>query len=170
MKKIILILASLFTIQLNAKEYNDAEAFDKQNNPTLTTLTNSDLKVQLPEYIFSNTNTTITFEFVNPNNQKLIDNNYKLDFIVNGENQTVVFDNKGVGKIDIKFASSQSLSVFYENFAYKTNLSVIPLWMVITPILLLVSFIAFRIVRGKKKKKASSSVKEIVTEKETELV
>ncbi len=160
MNKLILSISFLFLSFVS---------FSKNVEETLTTkdiiseansrVSNSALTVKVPKYIFSGLNTNVDLVFNDPNNQKLIDNNYELFFIINGEDTKIHFDKSGVGTFNHTFGKSEDLKIYFEDFSYSENLHIISLWYIVIPVGLLVMFLAYKLFRASKKNnRATSSV------------
>ena len=126
---------------------------------------NEDLDFDLPQFIFSHTNTSIIVKFKNPVHDKLVANNYKLHFIVNGNDQLVEFDKNGVGTLTTTFASDNKLSVYLENVAYNAQIPVISIWYMLLPLAGLLFFLVYKIAFGKKVGTLSISKKEVTEKK-----
>ncbi|HEY1039958.1 MAG TPA: hypothetical protein VGF30_11165, partial [Bacteroidia bacterium] len=102
--------------------------------------------------------------FVDPNNQKLVDNNYELFFIINGQDTKVHFDKSGVGTFNHTFGQNEDLKIFFEDFSYSANLHIISLWYIVIPVGLLVLYLGYKLFRAGKKNKMMPEAKGIVIE------
>jgi hypothetical protein len=109
-------------------------------------LANEDIYFEYPHFIFSHTHTFITIKFKNPNHAKLRANDYKLRFIVNGDDQQVEFDKNGAGTLSATFTSHNKLSVALEDVTYNMELPVISIWYMLLPIILLLLALGYKIV------------------------
>src|SRR6185312_10321384 len=122
-------------------------------------ISNADVSFQLPRYIFTYTNTRVIVKFNNPNNLKLISNNYELDLIVNGTSQKVVFDNNGIGNFYYTFKNADALKILIEDVNYVVQPSVISIWYVISPLVAVLLFFTYRVVLMRKNKTPKLVVK-----------
>lgn len=155
---ISLLFLSIVSFSKNAEETSTKDIITEANSR----ISNSALTVKVPKYIFSGLNTNIDLVFNDPNNQKLIDNNYELFFIINGEDTKIHFDKSGVGTFNHTFAKSEDLKIYFEDFSYSENLHIISLWYIVTPVGLLVLFLGYKLFRaGKKNKGTAPSAKGI---------
>lgn len=166
MKKIILsfvLLFSLFTITIHAREFVDpsSDAYKQMNR-----VNNSDITFEYPRFIFSHTNTVITMKFKDARHPKLEANNYKLHFIVNGNDQLVQFDKNGVGTFSTAFTNSNKLNVLFEDASYNMQMPVISIWYMILPLGGLLVFLLYKIAFSKKGLTVVSKID--VTEKHIE--
>ena len=128
MKKILCVIAFFISGITNAHQ---AEETMKNTGGQINRLTNADMYFTLPRFIFSNTNTRIIVKFNNPDNYKLSANNHVLNFIVNGADQSVTFDEKGVGSFYYTFKGSNELQILLEDVNYTVQPEVISFWYII---------------------------------------
>jgi hypothetical protein len=151
MKKILYILILLGSFNANARQLEEtAKPIETiQSNR----ISNTDVTFQLPRFIFTYTNTRIIVKFTNPNNLKLVNNNYELDLIVNGTNQKVVFDNNGTGNLYYTFKNNNALHILIEDVNYAVQPSVISIWYIVSPLLITLLFFTYRITMTVKKNK-----------------
>jgi len=148
MKKVLIILVSLLTLSISAREFKDiASAQAAQINR----VGKEDIQLVLPRFIFSHTNTKITIKFKNPAHDKLVSNGYKLHFIVNGNDQVVEFDQEGEGSVTSIFTSDNKLSVLFEDASFTEELSVISIWYMVLPLAGLFLFLGYRLTFSRKK-------------------
>lgn len=153
MKKIFFSLIALtLTLAVFSKNLEESVAKDP-NIETTSRINNSALTVKVPKYIFSGLNTNVELVFNDPNNQKLIENNYELFFIINGEDVKVTFNKSGVGTFAYAFGESNKLDVYFEDFSYSENLHIIPLWYILAPVGALVLFLGYKLVRSGRRNK-----------------
>src|ERR1700741_2686418 len=103
MNKLIVAISFLFislvSFSKNVEETSTKDIILEANSR----ISNSALTVKIPKYIFSGLNTNIDLVFNDPNNQKLIDNNYELFFIINGQDTKIHFDKSGIGTVSYTF-------------------------------------------------------------------
>jgi archaellum component FlaG (FlaF/FlaG flagellin family) len=133
MKRILLAVALFFSVAVQSREFVDP--INSQSNQIARV---------------SNTNTTITVKFKNPEHVKLASNNYRLHFIVNGNDQIVAFDKKGEGTVTCIFKNTNKLSVLFEDVSYQMQLPVISIWYMILPLGGLLLFLMYKIAFAKK--------------------
>lgn len=152
MKKIFFsLIALMLTLSLFSK--NLEESPEKDPNIETSRINNSALTVKVPKYIFSGLNTNVELIFADPNNAKLLENNYELFFIINGEDVKVTFDKSGVGSFAYAFNNSNKLDIYFEDFSYSESLHIIPLWYILAPVGALVLFLGFKLVRSGRRNK-----------------
>lgn len=153
MKKIFFSLIALtLTFSVFAKNLEESVAKDKTTEASAR-ISNLDLTVKVPKYIFSGLNTNVEIVFTDPNNPKLLENNNELFFIINGEDVKVTFNKSGVGTFAYAFGDNNKLDVYFEDFSYSENLHIIPLWYILAPVGALVLFLGYKLVRSGRKNK-----------------
>jgi len=157
MKKVLYIFVLLVSFNIKARQLEEivkpAESFQSNR------ISNVDVSFQLPRYIFTYTNTRVIVKFSNPHSLKLINNNYELDLIVNGTNQKVVFDNNGIGNFYYTFKNDNALQILIEDVNYSVQPSVISIWYIISPLVAVLLFFAYRVVLMRKNKTPKLVVK-----------
>jgi hypothetical protein len=165
MNRILLTLTLICSIALlQAREYVDATYAQTSQ---VSRVGNDDIYFELPQFVFSHTNTSIVIKFKNPNHDKLRSNNNKLHFIVNGDDQLVEFDKNGTGTITTTFKNGDRLSVLFEDVAYNMQLPVISIWYILIPLGALLSFIVYKIVSNARQARPSSKLKVVrITQEE----
>ncbi|MDP2385535.1 MAG: hypothetical protein Q8M29_04130 [Bacteroidota bacterium] len=155
MNKLIVAISFLFlsfvSLSKNLEETTTKDIISEANSR----VSNSAVTVKVPKYIFSGLNTNIDLVFNDPNNQKLIDNNYELFFIINGQDTKIHFDKSGVGSFSHTFNKSEDLRIYFEDFSYSANLHIISLWYIVVPVGLLVLFLGYKLFRTGKKNKVA---------------
>ena len=155
MNKLIVAISFLFlsfvSLSKNLEETTTKDIISEANSR----VSNSAITVKVPKYIFSGLNTNIDLVFNDPTNQKLIDNNYELFFIINGQDTKVHFDKSGVGSFSHTFDKSEDLRIYFEDFSYSANLHIISLWYIVAPVGLLVLFLGYKLFRTGKKNKVA---------------
>ncbi|MEO8759782.1 MAG: hypothetical protein ABI448_02745 [Bacteroidia bacterium] len=146
MKKLVFVFVCLVSFALNARQPD--EIATTSEGIQINRISNSDVSFQLPRFIFNYTNTRIVVKFVNPNNAKLKENNNELNFIVNGTDQKVVFDESGTGSFYYTFKNNKSLQVLIEDLNYTTQPAVISIWYIIAPLLIVLLFFMYKIFKS----------------------
>ena len=154
MKNVLCVWVLLISCVLNARQ-----AEDKVSNTggQINRLSNPDVSFQLPRFIFSYTNTRIIVKFNNPNNDKLTSNNRTLNLIVNGDEQKVVFDDKGIGSFYYTFKGSNELAILYEDINYTVQPEVTSIWYILGPLFIVLLFFTYRIILTLKKNKTTKT-------------
>lgn len=151
MKKNLLLLTfllSLFSFSLNAK--NDTEyEHDIDNSIIIDRVGNEDVEIIIPSPLFSFSEADIKIKFINPSHTRLLLNNNKVEFIINGEPTVLEFVN-GEASFKQSFKDSQTVSIYAEDFSFNKKVKVYPLWAIVIPVLLLLIFIVSRIIKKKK--------------------
>jgi len=148
MKKIMLVLAAFVTLSINAREFKDVVSAQAAQ---VNRVSNEDLVLELPRFVFSHTNTKINIHFKNPMHDKLSSNGYKLHFIVNGNDQLVQFDQSGSGSLACTFKADNQLTVLFEDASLKEEISVISIWYMVLPLVGLFLFLGYKLTFSKKK-------------------
>lgn len=156
MKKIkLFVIALIFVSAAFAKDYNDIVLQNKSNSSVLTRVNNNDIKVVLPDYIFENTNTKIELQFADPANAKLVENEYVLNFTLNGQDIPVQFNEQGKGVITHAFKSGERAQILFEDFNYNSELNVISTWMILAPFAIITLLITLRVLNNRAKKRVA---------------
>lgn len=146
MKRILAVLISLFTLSTIAREFKDAAS---AQGAQIDRVTNADLSLELPRFVFSYTNTKIAVRFRNPIHDKLISNGRQLHFIVNGEDQLVQFDQDGTGQLACTFKTDTKLTILMEDASFSQQVPVISIWYIILPLLGLFLFLGYKLLFAK---------------------
>lgn len=155
MRKILCVIALFISDITNARQVEETV---KNTGGQINRLNNTDVFFQLPRFIFSNTNTRITVKFKNPDNYKLTTNKRVLNFIVNGIDQQVSFDEKGVGSFYYTFTGNNELQILLEDVNYTVQPEVINIWYILGPLLAILLFFGYRIVLTIKKNRTPNMV------------
>ncbi|MGZ4034227.1 MAG: hypothetical protein ACXVDZ_18670 [Bacteroidia bacterium] len=149
MKKLLLsivLFCSLFSNYSFAKN-EEEELQTVDNSVVIDRIGNDDIEVTLPSVIFTFSEADIKLKFKNPNHTKLLLNNGKIDFIINGEDRILTFVN-GEASFKHKFDTNKSLSIYTEDFSYNTTVTAYPMWVFFVPI----GFIVLWLIRRMMKK------------------
>jgi hypothetical protein len=151
MKKILAAaFISLFTLSISAREFKDAAT---AQGSQIDRISNADLSLELPRFVFSYTNTKIALRFRNPMHDKLVKNGRQLSFIVNGEDQLVQFDADGVGQLTCTFKGDNKLTVLLEEASFNRQVPVISIWYMVLPLIALFLFLGYKLMFAKTKLK-----------------
>lgn len=160
MKKILVVIVAMFTLTISAREFKDiATAQGAQINR----VSNDDITLELPKFVFSYTNTRIQIHFRNPQHDKLVSNGYQLHFIVNGNDQLVQFDSEGTGSLLCTFKGDNKLTVLFEDASFTQELSVISIWYMVLPLVALFAFLGYKLTFNRRKLKVVSQNSEAET-------
>lgn len=127
----------------------EIEKYD--NSITLDRIDNNAIEVFVPSLIFTFKDAKIKLKFKNPDHSKLLLNNNKLHFIINGEDVELTFIN-GETTLSHRFNDNTPLSIYIEEFSYNQKITAYPLWAVLIPIAILLVWL---ISKKTKRKKAS---------------
>ena len=144
MRKILYVFVFLVSCSIHARQVEET-AKDAESHQ-IDRIDNNDVTFQLPRFIFTYTNTRIIVKFNDPTNSKLRTNNYELNFIVNGVDQKVVFDNNGIGNFYFTFKNNSALKVLIEDVNYTVQPSVISIWYILSPLIALLLFFVYKII------------------------
>ena len=150
MKKFLLffITIGLFLGQaVNAK--TDQEQYQEEevdNSIVIDRISNEDVQVTIPSFIFTFSDAEIRIKFKNPNHTKLLLNKNKVEFLINGEPMMLEFVN-GEASFKHRFDKSKTLSIFAEDFSWSTNVTAYPLWAMLVPVILIILLIARRMMK-----------------------
>ena len=156
MKKFLYIFVLLVSFNVKARELE--EVVKPVETIQSNRINNTDVSFQLPQYIFTYTNTRVVVRFNNHNNPKLVSNNYELDLIVNGVNQKVVFDNNGIGNFYYTFKGDNTLQILIEDVNYTVQPYLISIWYIISPLVMVLLFFTYRAMLVRKKGKTPKLV------------
>lgn len=140
MKKLLYIILFLsFSVPaINSFSKNDDDTIAKKDNSLIINrITNDDINVSVPSLIFGFKDTDIKLKFKNPRHGRLILNNDKIHFIINGEDTELTFI-KGEAHFTKKFDTNKTLTIYTEGFSYSTKITVFPVWAIVLPIALLI--------------------------------
>ncbi len=152
----LLILYSVLNLlYINAYaglEHSTIENNDNTDNSVIIARINSkDIEVTVPSVIFTFTDTDIKLKFKNPEHTRLLFNNNKINFIINGEDTMLSFVN-GECNIKKRFSTAEkAITIYTEEFSYIHPITPISLWYIITPIVLVIALIIFIATRKKSK-------------------
>jgi hypothetical protein len=148
MKKIFVVLVSVLALSLSAREFKDVI---NAQAAQIERVSNEDVLLELPKFVFSHTNTKIGVRFKNPMHDKLVSNGYKLHFIVNGNDELVQFNQDGTGNITCTFKADNKLNVLFEDVNFTRELSVISIWYLILPLVGLFLFLGYKLTFSRRK-------------------
>jgi hypothetical protein len=149
MKKVLfsIVLFCCFFASNSFAKNEEEELQTVDNSVVIDRIGNDDIEVTLPSVIFTFSEVDVQLKFKNPNHTKLLLNNGKIDFIINGQDQIITFVD-GKASFKHKFDISRSLSIFTEDFSYNTTVTAYPLWVFFVPL----GFIVLWLIRRMMKK------------------
>lgn len=160
MKKVVFLIS--FTLLRLLPAFAGVEPGSAENNDNIDNtviiarIKSNDIEVTVPSVIYTFIETDIKLKFKNPEHTRLLYNNNKISFIINGEDTILSFTN-GECTIKKKFTTSDdAITIYTEEFSYRNNITPISLWYIIAPVLLLIALIVFLIVRRKNKSEATT--------------
>lgn len=134
----LLSLSSFSKIERGAPVNND----NIDNSVIIERIGNDDIEVSIPSLIFYFSDVDVKLKFKNPRHTRLLFNNNKIVFIINGEEKPLNFIN-GEVSFKKKFDKDNVLAIFTEGFSYDHEITVISLWKILTPIVLVLILIVF---------------------------
>lgn len=150
MKNTAILLALLITLivpPLSAKTEDSAiHMEDVDKSVVIDRIGNNDLLVTMPSYVFSFKDAVIRLQFKNPNHTRLLVNNKRIEFIINGEVKLLDFIN-GVATFKHRFDRSDNLSIYTEDFSFNKIVTVYPVWAIIAPLVVLLAYIFIRVLK-----------------------
>jgi hypothetical protein len=151
MKKLLLalsILSALIFVSTKVTAKGDTELEQPiesiDNSIIIDRINNDDISVSVPNFILAFKEAEIKLTFNNPEHIKLLLNNNKLKFIINGEEKELTFEN-GVATLSMSFAEHNNLSIYIEDFNFTKKVTAYPLWAFIVPIVLIIGLILLKI-------------------------
>ena len=115
---------------------------NKDNSVIIERIGNDDIEVSIPSLIFFFSDVDVKLKFKNPRHTRLLFNKNKIIFIINGEEKPLNFIN-GEVSFKKKFDKDNVLAIFTEGFSYNHEITVISLWTILTPIVLVLILIVF---------------------------
>lgn len=133
----------LFSISSGISKNEKEEYEQLDNSIIIDRLSNSDIEIEIPSLIFTFKETSIKIKFKNPEHNKLSLNGNQLNFIINGNDVLLKFEN-GEAKIQHKFESSETFSIYCEDFKFYKKITAYPLWVIITPLILIIGAIVIK--------------------------
>ncbi len=146
MKKTLLFITLIFNLLVCYSSFakNIDEEFESiDNSIIIDRITTEDIEVKLPSMIFTFKETPITIKFKNPTHTRLLLNENKIHFIINGEDKELTFID-GISTFNHSFSENKTLTIYTEEFSYSNNVTAYPLWVLLTPILLIIGWLVLR--------------------------
>lgn len=143
----LLMFISFFTAPLGAKTEDAGPDYEEiDNSIVIDRIGNSDLTVTFPSAVFSFKDAEIGIRFNNPLHTRLLANKNRIEFIINGEPVVLEFVN-GSASFRHRFDSSQTLSIYTEDFSFSKSVTVYPLWAIIAPLVVILVYIFIRVLK-----------------------
>jgi hypothetical protein len=148
MKKLRFSILYLFVSLISFGSFAKNEPVPSDNNDNIDNsiiierIDNEDIEVSIPSIVFPFSDVDVKLRFKNPQHTRLLFNKNKIMFIINGEEKPLNFIN-GEVSFKMKFDKDKVLAVFAEGFSYNHEITVISLWTILSPIVLLLSLIVF---------------------------
>jgi hypothetical protein len=143
----------LFSLSLFSYASNDNGVAENNDNTDhaiiIARIKKEDIDVTIPAVIYTFTETEIKLKFKNPEHTRLLYNNNKVNFIINGEDLLLTFVN---GECIIKKQLSTDdkyIAIYTEEFGYKRSIMPIALWYILIPVFFIISLVIFFIARKK---------------------
>jgi hypothetical protein len=149
MKKICLFFAVLYSLTLPTTAFAKYEPEQEEpvdNSIVIDRITNEDIEVSISSPVFTFMDKEVKLTFKNPNHTKLLLNKNKVEFIVNGENKELKFDN-GVATFTHRFDTGNTITIYTEDFSYSATVTAYPLWAIMVPILLIIAWLIIRMLK-----------------------
>lgn len=148
-----LFFAFLFSLSLFSYAGSDNGVAENNDNTDhaiiIARIKKEDIAVTIPSVIYTFTETEIKLKFKNPEHTRLLYNNNKVNFIVNGEDMILTFVN---GECVIKKQLSSDdkyIAIYTEEFGYKQSIMPIALWYILIPVFFIIGLVIFFIARKK---------------------
>jgi YbbR domain-containing protein len=150
MKKFVLFFAFFTAINLSSFGKNEPVEQIKEidNSIIIDRISNDDVDILIPNIIFSFSDADIKIRFHNPEHTKLLLNNNKVEFLVNGNPEVLNFVN-GEASFKHRFDGSNRISVYVEDLSFNRNVTVYPLWAFLVPLCVIVLYILKRLITKK---------------------
>ncbi|MES2139079.1 MAG: hypothetical protein V4511_05185 [Bacteroidota bacterium] len=148
MKKIRFSILFISVSLLSFSSFAKNESASSENNDNIDNsviierIDNDDIEVSIPSIIFPFNDVDVKLKFKNPNHTRLLFNKNKITFIINGEEKPLNFVN-GEVSFKSKFDKDRVLAIFVEEFSYNHEITVISLWTILSPIILVLALIVF---------------------------
>jgi len=156
MKKTTFLLALVFIFL--ASHFGFAKNDDSNNyreevideSIIIDRITNNDIEVKIPSLVFTFKDAEIAIKFKNPQHTRLLANEGKINFIINGEDNELTFKD-GEATFKHSFANDKKISIYAEEFGFSTNVTAYPLWVILSPLLLFLGWVVLRKLNHSKK-------------------
>lgn len=155
MNKVITKLTVAFLFALSSFSYAGSDIGAAENNDNtdhaiiIARIKKEDIDVTIPSVIYTFTDTEIKLKFKNPEHTRLLYNNNKVNFIVNGDDMLLTFVN---GECVIKKQLSTDdkyIAIYTEEFGYKQSIMPISLWYILIPVFFVISLVIVFLARRK---------------------
>ncbi|MES2593505.1 MAG: hypothetical protein V4608_16600 [Bacteroidota bacterium] len=158
----IFLLFTLFSLNTAFATGENNDNVD-QTSIIIARINNEDIEVSIPTVIFTFADTDIKLKFKKPEHTRLLYNNNKISFIINGEEKQLNFVN-GEANFKKQFNfSDKVLTIFTEEFSYTHKITAFPIWAIIIPVLLVIGLVIFLMMKRSSKKLSEARKKEQAT-------
>ncbi len=127
--------------KIDPEEVNRETSID--NSIIIARISNDDIEVAIPSIIFTFNDAEIKLKFKNPEHTRLLLNKNKINFIINGEEVELNFIN-GEASFKKQFDTSNSLTIYAEEFSYNHKITAYPLWLLLSPFLIIAAIMILR--------------------------
>ncbi len=155
MKKLhaVIFFLSFSLLPFNSISKIEIETYGVNNNIDnsliIARITNNDIEVISPKIVFFYRDPEIKLKFKNIKHTRLLFNNNKIKFIINGEEQELLFTN-GETTFNKKLSKENVISILTEGFSFSQKITFFPLWEMLLVIAIIIGLVSFWMVRIKK--------------------
>ena len=136
MKKLLYILFLVFQTNTFAKSKDAAYYVPSDNSAVVNRITNDDIIVTVPAFTFTFIDADIKIKFKNPRHGRLIVNDDKIHFIIDGEDKELTFI-KGEAHFIKKIDIDRRLTIYTEGFSYSKTIMTIPVWALLLTLIII---------------------------------
>jgi hypothetical protein len=142
------LLFSTLTLAATAKNepYQDSAP---DNSIVIDRITNDDVEVLMPSVIFKFSDVQVKLRFRDSHHTRLLLNQNKIEFLINGEPKLLSFEN-GEASFNHKFDNENDISIYAEEFSFRTTVTAYPLWAILLPALIAIAWLISRIQKKNK--------------------
>jgi hypothetical protein len=141
LKPLILAVLSLaFTTSF--ARIGDEEIRNMESSIVVERIGDSDIEVSMPSMVLTFQEVDIKLKFKDAAHPKLQLNNNTINFIVNGVEQKITFDEKGEASLKHRFNESSSIAILCEDMSFHRTVSAYPGWVFIVPVAFLGVWVA----------------------------
>lgn len=154
MKKILFTFyCLLLTISFSFAHVENDDIKKLDQSIEIPRISNGDLLISAPSWAIQGTYGEIKIKFVSATHPKLVLNNNILEFIINGAERKITFDEKGEAVAPIKFSDESSINILAEDFFFKKDVTIISVRLLIIVAVIVTLFIARKILKRKRESK-----------------
>jgi ATP-dependent Zn protease len=134
--------SSFSKIERGASDNND----NVDNSIIIARIGNDDIEISIPSIVFSFSDVDVKVKFKNSEHTRLLFNNNKIVFIINGEERQLNFIN-GEASFTKRFDKENILNIYVEGFSYSHRIKIITLLMILLPIILTIVLVIFLMIK-----------------------